>query len=181
MDREIVLKFSRLLSVRRTMPRKILKPRPLDFDSDASVRIRPSFEPKLLIPLFAFKFGWKSAHRSAVRVRIFHDLNLPIGISILSQPVEGILQPFDGIDMAPVKTPDRVIFDEGNRFNRSPIGADIETEDSVSHIYGYQYCVAIARSESNNCAILQMLNLQRTILQTPEKHLDGLIRVKNGS
>ena len=38
-----------------TMPRKILKLRSLNFDPDASVGIRPSFEPKLLFSLLAFK------------------------------------------------------------------------------------------------------------------------------
>jgi hypothetical protein len=39
-----------------TMPRQILKPRSLDFDPDASVGIRPSFEPKLLFSLLAFNW-----------------------------------------------------------------------------------------------------------------------------
>jgi hypothetical protein len=175
MDREVFSKLRPLVSVGRSMPRKILNPRPLDFDLDASVRIRPSFEPKLLFSLFAFQFCWKSTHRSAVRVRISHDLNPPIGVSILSQPVEGILQAIDGINMAPVKTPDRVVFDYGNRPDSHLIRSDIKTEDSVSHVYDYQYCVAIARPESNNCAIC-MLNLQRTILEPDENHLNsGLV------
>src|ERR1700675_2199577 len=93
-----------------TMPRQILKPRSLDFDPDASVGIRPSFEPKLLFSLLAFKLCWKSTHRNAL-TGIRRRLNTPIGVSILSQPVEGILQAFDGIDMAPVKSPNRVVFD----------------------------------------------------------------------
>jgi hypothetical protein len=90
------------------MPRQILKPRSLDFDPDASVGIRPSFEPKLLFSLLAFKLCWKSTHRSAL-TGIRRRLNAPIGVSILSQPVEGILQAFDGIDMAPVKSSTRAI------------------------------------------------------------------------
>jgi len=86
------------------VPRQILKPRSLDFDPDASVGIRPSFEPKLLFALLAFKLCWKSTNRNAL-TSVCRRLNTPIGVSILSQPVEGILQAFDGIDMAPVKSP----------------------------------------------------------------------------
>ena len=92
------------------MPRQILKPRPLDFDPDASVVIRPSFEPKLLFSLLAFKLCWKSTHRSAL-TGVRRRLNTPIGVSILSQPVEGILQAFDGIDVAAIKSPNRVVLD----------------------------------------------------------------------
>src|SRR6202043_2795379 len=67
------------------MPRQILKPRSLDFYPDASVGIRPSFEPKLLFSLLAFKLRWKSTHRNALTC-VRHRLNTPMGISILSQP-----------------------------------------------------------------------------------------------
>jgi hypothetical protein len=60
----------------------------LDFDPDAPIRIGPAFEPKLLFSLFAFKFRWKSTHGEALDASVFHYLNTPIGISILSQPVE---------------------------------------------------------------------------------------------
>ena len=105
-----VLGLASLQSGGLTMPRQILKPRSLDFDPDATVGIRPSFEPKLLFSLLAFKLRWKSTHRNSL-TRVRDRLDTPISVSILSQPVEGILQAFDGIDMAPVKSPNRVVFD----------------------------------------------------------------------
>jgi hypothetical protein len=54
------------------------------------------FEPKLLFSLLAFKLRWKSTDRNALRC-VRHRLNTPIGISILSQSIEGIFQAFDGI------------------------------------------------------------------------------------
>jgi hypothetical protein len=116
------------------MPRQILKPRSLYFDPDTLVCIRPSFEPKLLFSLFAFKSRWKSRHRNALTC-VRHYLNKPIGVSILSQPVEGILQAFDGIDMAAVESPNRIVLNKGDRSDSGFLGSDIETEDSVSHFY----------------------------------------------
>jgi len=106
------------------MPRKILKPRSLNFDPDASVGIRPSFEPKLLFALLAFKLCWKSTHRNAL-TGIRRRLNTPIGVSILSQPVEGI-------DMAPVKSPNRVF----KAFRRDGVNRDGSTlSDGRSRAY----------------------------------------------
>ncbi len=55
-----------LLSSCRTIPWKIMQPCSLDFDPDASIRIGPSFEPKLLFSLFAFKFRRKATHGQAL-------------------------------------------------------------------------------------------------------------------
>jgi hypothetical protein len=120
------------------MPRKTLEPGALDFDPDAFVCVRPSFEPKLFFSLFTFKSCWKSAHGDASCGNVFHCLHTPMSISILAQPFDGMPdQALDGIDMAPVKSPDHVAFDQGYRPNRHFIGPDIEAEDSVSHPYNY--------------------------------------------
>ena len=50
--------------------------------------------------------------------------------------------------MAPVKSRNRVVFDQGNRSNSVFLGSDIETEDPVSHVCGCQYCDAIAKKQS---------------------------------
>ena len=42
---------------------------------------------------------------------VFHCRNTPIGITILLQPVEGILRAFDGIDVAAIKSPNRIVLD----------------------------------------------------------------------
>ena len=78
-------------------------------------------------------------------MRIFHYFNAPIRIPVISQPVEGMLQPFDRKDMAPVKSPDGVVFDESDGPDRRHIRPNIETEDTVAHTQYYQYCDAIAR------------------------------------
>jgi hypothetical protein len=93
------------------MPRQILKPSSLDFDPDAPVCLGTSFEPELLISFFAFKFRRKSAYRETLNVIVFHYLDTPIGISILTQPLGGIDQPIDGIDVTSVKSLNRVFFD----------------------------------------------------------------------
>ncbi len=67
-------------------------------------------------------------------MRIFHYFNAPIRISVVSRSFEGMLQPLDGVDMAPVKSPDGIVFDESNGPDRGPIRSNIETEDSVAHI-----------------------------------------------
>jgi len=64
---------------------------------------------------------------------IFHYFNAPIRLPIVWHSVEGMLQPFDRIDMAPVKSPDGVVLDEGNGPDRGRIRSNIETEDSVAH------------------------------------------------
>jgi hypothetical protein len=50
--------------------------------------------------------------------------------------------------MTAVKSPDRVIFDQGNGSNNSLVKSNIETEDSISHATDYQYCDAIASNKS---------------------------------
>jgi hypothetical protein len=96
--------------LRSTMPGQIVKECPLDFDLDLIVSIRLSFEPKLLFSFLAFKIRWKSTRGKAPGLSVFHRLNTPIGISMLSRSLDGILyQPFDGIDMALVKSPNRVV------------------------------------------------------------------------
>ena len=81
-----------------------MQPRSLDFDPDTPIRIGPSFETKLLFSFFAFKFRRKSTHGEALYGTVFHYLNTPVGVSILPQPVDGILQPFKGKDMTAVKS-----------------------------------------------------------------------------
>jgi hypothetical protein len=81
-----------------------MQPRTLDFDPDTPIRIGPSFETKLLFSLFAFKFRRKATHEEALKGTVFHYLNTPVGVSILLQPVDGILQPLKGIDMIAVKS-----------------------------------------------------------------------------
>ena len=120
------------------MPRKIPKPGALDFDPDVLVCVRPSFEPELFLSLFTIKLRWKSTHEDAWCESVLHCFHTPMSISIPPQPFNGMLyQPLDRIDMAPVKSPDRVAFNQGYRSNRNFIGSDIETEDPVSHFYNY--------------------------------------------
>jgi hypothetical protein len=122
------------------MPRKILQPGALDFDPDVPVCVRPSLEPELLFSLFAFKFRWKTTNGDASSVGMLHGLNTPMSISIFLQPLYGILYgSFDGIDMAPVKSPDGVAFNQGDRSNGCFVRSDIKAEDSVSHFYYYQH------------------------------------------
>jgi hypothetical protein len=129
-----------------------MKPSSLDFDPDAPVCVGTSFEPELLISFFAFKFRRKSTHKETLNVIVFHYLDPPIGISILTQPVKGIHQPIDGIDVTQVKSFNRVVFDEGNRSNCCLVGSDVKAENPVSHFSYYSHCDAIASYSSNNCA-----------------------------
>jgi hypothetical protein len=76
----------------------------LGFDPDAPVCVSTSFEPELLISFFTFKFRRKSTHRETLNRIVFHYLDTPVGISIRAQPLEGIHQPIDGIDVAQVKS-----------------------------------------------------------------------------
>jgi hypothetical protein len=120
------------------MPWKSSKPSALDFDPNVPVCVRPAFKPKLFFSLFTFKLRRKSAHQDASCESVLHCFHTPMSISILAQPCDGMLdQPLDRIDMAPVKSPDRVTFNHGYRSDRSFIGSDIETEDSVPHFYNY--------------------------------------------
>lgn len=124
------------------MPRKILQPSPLNLDPNVPVRIRPSFKPELLFPLFAFERRWKSLRRRIFGMRIFHYFDAPIRIAIAPKSLDGMLQPFDSVDMAPVKSSDGVVLNQSNGPDRILVRSNIETEDSVAHTSHYQYCDA---------------------------------------
>ena len=129
-----------------TMPGKIVKPCALNFDSDVAVHVRLSFKPKLIFALFAFKFRWKSTYRNARCVGVFQCLNMPTGISMLSQGFHGInYQLVNGINVTSVKPPNRVVFNQRNPFNRRSIRCHEETINSVAHRINYENCDAIAR------------------------------------
>src|ERR1700674_5775262 len=72
-------------------------------------------------------------------MRVFDCLSTPMLLSMLSDPFGGILcQPFDEIDMAPIKPRDRVVFDQCDSFECDPIQCDIEAVDTIPHGYNYQ-------------------------------------------
>jgi hypothetical protein len=50
-------------------------------------------------------------HGDAFSVTVFHCLSTPTGITILLQLREGILQAFDGMDVAAIKSPNRIVLD----------------------------------------------------------------------
>src|ERR1700733_7165002 len=83
--------LQKLPRLARTIPRKIMQPRTLNFDPDTPIRIGPSLEPELLFSFFAFKFRRKSTHGEALSGTVFRYLNTPVGVSILPQPVDRIL------------------------------------------------------------------------------------------
>jgi hypothetical protein len=120
-----------------TLPGKIVKPCALNDDSDAPVYLPLSFKPKLVFALLAFKLGWKSSYRSTWRPGIFHGRNMPMGISMFPQALDGIDdQLVNRIDVTTVKTPDGIVFNQGNPFDRRSVGGNKETVDSVSHLIG---------------------------------------------
>ena len=131
-----------------TMPGKIVKPCALNFDSNIAVQVRFSFKPKLIFPLFAIKFRWKSTYRNARCVGVFQCLNMPTGISMLSQGFHGInYQLVNGINVTSVKTPNRVVFNQRDPFYRRSIRCHEETINSVVHLYQL-------REVRRNCKIL---------------------------
>jgi hypothetical protein len=116
------------------MPGKIVKPCPLNFDFEFTVRVGFSLVPKLIFALFAFKFCGKSTRGNAGSVRVFHGLDTPVGISIFSQRFDGAcFEPFDGVDMASTETPDGVVFDQGYPSSGCFVASDIKAENPVAH------------------------------------------------
>ena len=116
------------------MPGKIVKPCPLNFDFEFTVRVGLSLVPKLIFALFAFKLCGKSTRGNAFSVRVFHGLDTPVGISVFSQLFDGTgFEPFDGVDMASTEPPDGVVFDQGYPSGGRLIASDIKAENPVAH------------------------------------------------
>jgi hypothetical protein len=116
------------------MPGKILQPRSLDFNPDQHICIRTSCEAKLLFLLFAFKFRRESTYRKPLRCSVFDCLNPPNSASIHGHSKGARGQAFNTIEMAPVESPNRIVFHQGNCSYSCLIGPDIETKDALSHL-----------------------------------------------
>jgi hypothetical protein len=119
------------------MPWKFVKPCALDFDTNLAVYIGLSFERELIVVLFATDHRWKSAQGTAPSRLVSNYLSAPM-FSSMRRTFSGIVdQSFDGIDVARIKSPDRIVLHHGNSFTRRPVGDDKETVNAVSHNYNY--------------------------------------------
>src|ERR1700693_37648 len=115
------------------MPRKIVKPCALDFDADLTVCIGLSFERKLILILCAAEHRWKSTQTTALSRHVSHCLSTPV-FSSMRPPLGGMInQPFHGINVAQVESPDRVMLYDCDPFTGRPIGSDKEAVDAVPH------------------------------------------------
>jgi hypothetical protein len=121
------------------MPRKLMKPGALDFDTDVVVCIGLSFEQELVLLLFASDHCRKSAQRAPLSRPVTKCLRAPMFTS-MRYPFGRIVDyPFDGIDVTRIKSLDRVMLHDGNAFSSRPIGGDEETVNAVTHVYKYHY------------------------------------------
>jgi hypothetical protein len=114
-----------------------MKPRALDFDTHRTICIGLSFEQKLILTLIAPDHCWKSVKGTPLS-RFVSDCPSTPMFSGMRRSFGGIVgQSFDGIEVARIKSPDRVVLYHGNSFTSRPIGYDEETVNTVPHGYNY--------------------------------------------
>jgi hypothetical protein len=119
------------------MPRKIVKPRALDFDTNSTVCIGLSLEPKLILVLFAPDHSRKSAQATSLS-RTASDCLSPPMFSDMRRSFVGIIdQSFDGIEVSRIKSPDCVVLYHGDPLTSHPFRYDDETINTVLHAYNY--------------------------------------------
>jgi hypothetical protein len=119
------------------MPRKTVKPRALDFDTDPTVCIGLSLERKLILAFLAPDHSRKSAQTTPLS-RTASDCLSPPMFSDMRRSFVGIIdQSFDGIEVSGIKSPDGVVLYHGDPLTGRPIRYDDETINTVPHVYNY--------------------------------------------
>src|ERR1700683_1585733 len=116
------------------MPRKVVKPRALDFDADPTFCVGLPLEPKLILVLFAPDHRWKSAQATPLSRTVSDCLSPPMFSEMRRSFVGVIHQSCNGIERTQIKSLKCIVLYHGDPFTGCPIRNDEETINPVPHV-----------------------------------------------